>query len=764
MAKISQASRFWTYIAECLRLLYWSYFKPFSWQSWRYKIHPKLEDRNNHPYAMRAEFPNNPRLRRYAEQIWWLNATVPLLAILLVVPVGSLVTSKPFNLIPSCIFFVGYLVSLLLMRTSPTRLRRWLYISYVLGQLLLSLVLLLVVFFAPEVLTEFDTTDAHWRLLFGGLLGVIISNVENLPWGLTFIVAYSVGLGLAGGVAWNVVLGIAFGLALSTGWGWSKWVNLAIYVIGGVMYGVLQGMTTESVVVGVAFVVPFLLGFLRVYFWLPELLLMFALSKFAKRENCSRWLRYLPPRFDQLIILPLPLMKQLIVEAYRENPVAALETINYLITSTNQQKLAASAIADIAVDSLSHCQRLSNIVAISKQLAWIPSPPPKDLGSILPQLLNISQDVRGSVEATSPYRQSELLNPPITALRELLNRLTFCKNARLATTFGSIAQRWLTILETAQRTLEEQGRYSKEIRQVYIAGNALDPQTAKNRFKGRIDLFREIETLALAEQPRVLLLYGGRRTGKTSALKYLPHRVGANLVPLLVDVQAAASTTTLPGLAENLATQIIEAARRLPQHLDLSYPDKNKLAQDPFSALQEWLAEIEWTVPSKRFLLCLDEFERLSELVEVTGSRTPLNFLRHVLQHNTSWTLLLSGSHEPQELPDYWSDYLINTRTLRVSYLDEDSARELIVQPVEDFTNIYDRTAIDCHYPPHSLPALSRPVNLLRGSRTAQPRYPGKQARRQYRKSHCTRCRDSYSYRARARRRVFPGIVEKSDG
>jgi hypothetical protein len=30
-----------------------------------------------------------------------------------------------------------------------------------------------------------------------------------------------------------------------------------------------------------------------------------------------------------------------------------------------------------------------------------------------------------------------------------------------------------------------------------------------------------------------------------------------------------------------------------------------------------------------------------------------------------------------------------------VSYLDEESARELIVQPVEDFPNIYDRTAVD---------------------------------------------------------------------
>jgi hypothetical protein len=66
--------------------------------------------------------------------------------------------------------------------------------------------------------------------------------------------------------------------------------------------------------------------------------------------------------------------------------------------------------------------------------------------------------------------------------------------------------------------------------------------------------------------------------------------------------------------------------------------------------------------------------------------------------------LLFSGSHEPKELPDYWSDYLINTRTLRVSYLDEESACELIVQPGEDFPNIYDcakrsakgdRTAVD---------------------------------------------------------------------
>ncbi len=79
----------------------------------------------------------------------------------------------------------------------------------------------------------------------------------------------------------------------------------------------------------------------------------------------------------------------------------------------------------------------------------------------------------------------------------------------------------------------------------------------------------------------MLLLYGGRRTGKTSALKYLPYKIQANILPLLVDLQGAAAATTLKGLAENLAQQIIEAARRLPRKVHLPNPDASKLAEDP---------------------------------------------------------------------------------------------------------------------------------------------------------------------------------------
>ncbi|WP_375453016.1 AAA family ATPase [uncultured Nostoc sp.] len=502
--------------------------------------------------------------------------------------------------------------------------------------------------------------------------------------GVAFGMAFGVAFGVAGGVAGDVTRGVTRGMAFGVA------VGVTFGVLGSVAGGVAFG-----VALGMAGGVTWILGVLRGYFWLPELLwilTLFFVSSNGNRVNC---LRYLPSRFDELIILPLPFMDVMIVEAYRKNPDVARETINYLITSTNQQKVAAQAISGIAGDILNRCQRLSDIVQIANQLAWIPSPASKELGIVLPQFLDISQNVRASEEATSLYRKYELLNIPITELRQLGQSLALTKDARVAVSFGNTAQSWLTILETAQHTLEEQAQQSTEIRQVYIAGNSLDPETAKNRFKGRIDIFREIESLALSEQPPVLLIYGGRKTGKTSALKYLPYRIQANIVPLLVDVQGTAAATTLKGLAENLAQQIIEAARRLPRKVFLPNPDAKKLAEDPFPALQTWFAEIERNNSGKQFLLCLDEYERLGEVVEATSSRAPLNFIRNLLQHQRKWILLFSGSQELSELDDYWSDYLINTRALRMTYLHELEARDLIQQPVENFSDIYEPTAID---------------------------------------------------------------------
>ncbi|MBD2598628.1 AAA family ATPase [Nostoc spongiaeforme FACHB-130] len=678
MSQTSPKLGLWNYVAECLRLLYWIYFKPFTFERWLRDIHPELKPIDN-PFNRRSEFCTNPRLRRYAGQVWWLTALVPIFAVLLVAPVYPLLSGKSFDWFQSLIFLLGWIIGRVLDRGSYR------------NRLVILVVAILTLFLAV-------------RFFSGVAVGVAIGVAFGAAVGVAVGVAVSLVVGVAGSVAGGVAGGVAFGLAggMAGGMAFGVAVGIARGIAFGVAVGVAFGMAFSmafgvavGVAFGVAFSVAFVFGVLRVYFWLPELIWMFIIFFISRWQNSGSYLQYLPPRFDELIILPLPFMDWMIAEAYAKNPVIARKTIDYLITSTNKQKVATQAIIKIAIDILNQCRRLGDIADISYQLTWIPSPPPPEFGTILPQLLDISQGVQASQQATTTYRQYELLKPPINALQELKNTLTFAKNATLATQFGSIANRWLTILETAQRTLAETAKQSQEIRQVYIAGNSLDPATATNRFKGRIDIFREIETLTLSDQPPILLLYGGRRTGKTSALKYLPDKVVPNIVPLLVDLQGAASATTLKGFAENLSQQIINTARRLPRKIFLPNPDAYKLAEDPFPALQTWLAEIERSNSGKRFLLCLDEYERLSEVVTATNSRAPLNFIRNLLQHQKQWILLFSGSHQLSELDAYWTDYLINTRALRMSYLQESEARELITRPIEDFSNIYESSAVD---------------------------------------------------------------------
>ncbi|MEH2338911.1 hypothetical protein [Nostoc sp.] len=81
--------------------------------------------------------------------------------------------------------------------------------------------------------------------------------------------------------------------------------------------------------------------------------------------------------------------------------------------------------------------------------------------------------------------------------------------------------------------------------------------------------------------------------------------------------------------------------------------------------------------------------------MKATSSCAPLNFIRNLLQHQRKWILLFSGSRELSELDDYWSDYLINARALRMTYLHESEARDLILHPVENFADIYEPTAVE---------------------------------------------------------------------
>ncbi|MFN7464376.1 MAG: AAA family ATPase [Pseudanabaena sp.] len=623
------------YVLECSQLLYQIFFQPYTLRRRLRDIHPSL-DINSNPFLLRNEFVDNPDLERYAEQTWWLTAVVPVISVLLVAPIYSLFSGTIFNFLPSSLFLLGWWLGIWLAKGDSGEWSDRIYnLLVILGALIILFQLGSRV--APDLVATISKP-------FTPIASLIPSLRSLIPF--------------AGGVAVGVAFGVAVGVA-----------------------------------VGVAFGVAFVLGVLRGYFWLPEFIWLVLVYYTADRRNISQNLRYLPPYFDQLIHLPLPFMSELIAEAHQQNPLAARSTIDYLTNFTNQQAAAARAMLLIAVGTLDRCQTSGDIAASGSQLDWIPRDD-ETFGSAFAEMQSISQSVNAVYQATSPYRRLELLEKPLNDLQALQNNLAFQKSAKFAPIFGPIAARWQNILHDSQCTLTEAAQKSPEIPNRYIAGNALDPDTSKGRFKGRADLFRAIEDVSLSDNPPVWMLHGHRRTGKTSALKYLPNRIGGDLIPLFIDCQKVASSTKLSNIAQLIANGIVESAWTA-RKIKISPIDPDLLLDDPFYALQNWMQTIEQQFPHKRFLLCFDEFESLEEVVDVTNSPAPLNFLRNVMQHQKQWILLFCGSHSFRELKPYWSSYLISTRTLRLTYLNETEARDLILHPVPDFPDIYDADAIN---------------------------------------------------------------------
>jgi len=260
--------------------------------------------------------------------------------------------------------------------------------------------------------------------------------------------------------------------------------------------------------------------------------------------------------------------------------------------------------------------------------------------------------------------------------------------------FCYIIKKWQSILETTQKNLQQQAQRNQEIINPYIAGAPLEPALAGERFHGRLDLIRQIESLTVAAQSPVLLLHGGRRTGKTSLLKYLPNKVESDFLPIVIDMQGL-SSANLTFFAKDFSSEFIDKARQI-HNLTLPAPDAEILLEDPFYALKEWFKAIEKIIKHKKILLCLDEFESLNDLIINTNDHTPLKFFRHIMQHRQQWVLLFSGANSLTDLLKYWSNYLINTQTVTVSYLDKENARKLITQPVNDFPkDTYTPEAVD---------------------------------------------------------------------
>jgi formylglycine-generating enzyme required for sulfatase activity len=216
----------------------------------------------------------------------------------------------------------------------------------------------------------------------------------------------------------------------------------------------------------------------------------------------------------------------------------------------------------------------------------------------------------------------------------------------------------------------------------YIAGN---PITGTEMFFGRRDVFHFVrETLVGRYQDNAIVLYGGRRTGKTSVLYQIGRHLDPRYVPVFVDLQGI----SLEGLGEMLWGISRQATRvlRRQKGIELNVPARAKFAVDPEGCFRGgFLIPALEALGDDHLLFLLDEAARLYEQVHA-GRLEPrvFDFLRSLIQYHPRLNFIFSIGSGLEEMRQEYALLFNLCQYRKISFLDQDAAEALIVEPVKE--------------------------------------------------------------------------------
>jgi hypothetical protein len=254
-----------------------------------------------------------------------------------------------------------------------------------------------------------------------------------------------------------------------------------------------------------------------------------------------------------------------------------------------------------------------------------------------------------------------------------------------------IIQQWQELV-TAEGGLVAESEISQPVLNPYT------PARGK-QFVGRADLMRRLEELwgsDHARQAPSIVLHGHRRMGKTSILQNLGARFGEQTVIVDFNMQRFGKVTSNQQLLYQLALLMQRAGERR------GIQGLRRPAQADFTAEQAtfsfnlFLDELDQLRNGLRFIICVDEFEKIEERI-AKGDLTPdllelwrANFVTY------PWLIMaFAGLYTLQEMTeDYWNPLFGVVEAIKVSFLSPGAAEQLIVAPSPDFQLDYDDDAV----------------------------------------------------------------------
>ena len=200
------------------------------------------------------------------------------------------------------------------------------------------------------------------------------------------------------------------------------------------------------------------------------------------------------------------------------------------------------------------------------------------------------------------------------------------------------------------------------------------------------DLLALQDNLARTPAQTVMLLYGQRRTGKTTLLLHLANTsVLGEHIPILIDMQRESYNIDATKFLHNIAYYIAQAM--INRGYPITPPRLEAFANNAPFVFGIFLDEVEKRLSGHKLIILIDEFEVLEEQI-MKGKLEPeiLDYLRSMMQSHPGVNFLLSGMHQIDELaPENWSVFFNVALQYRLSRLSAQGARSLITKPVEKY-------------------------------------------------------------------------------
>ena len=197
---------------------------------------------------------------------------------------------------------------------------------------------------------------------------------------------------------------------------------------------------------------------------------------------------------------------------------------------------------------------------------------------------------------------------------------------------------WLKKYGFAQRSPTEQ-KIFQPIKNPYIVGN---PIKSKEMFFGRVDDFKNLQDWMIYEGPKVILLIGGRRSGKTSILwQILEGRLSEVGEAVLSDFHKIVPRITKDeDFPLEIGKAILENKKFKPFAEDFLKDDERSWTVRLEKLVQNCLTLIQ---PRKLIILC-DEFEAIETLFKSILSPNALLWVQQVL--NQPVYFVVTDSHD----------------------------------------------------------------------------------------------------------------------